>query len=113
MSRQAGGANGVPTGPRFSARALRESERYGHLLRGDGRRQLRAGFKPTALVRKGSTRAIAARLYLNAKKTKATLDPDRKLRPGATYVATLRAGAKDEAGNALATGKTWRFTIKR
>lgn len=66
-----------------------------------------------SLAKKGSSRAVPARVYLNAAKTKVILDPERKLRPGATYVATLRDGAKDAAGNTLATGRTWRFTIKR
>ncbi len=66
-----------------------------------------------SLARKGSSGAIPAGIYLNAAKTKVTLNPDRKLRPGATYVAKLRAGARDEAGNALTAGKTWRFTVKR
>ena len=66
-----------------------------------------------SLARKDSARATAAGICLNAAKTKVTLDPDRKLRPGATYVATLGAGAKDEGGNATATGRTWRVTIKK
>ena len=76
-----------------------------------------ASFDPTSghlsLARKGSSRAVPVKVYLDAAKTKVSLDPDRKLRPGATYVATLSSGAQDTAGNTLATGKTWQFTIKR
>ena len=76
-----------------------------------------ASFDPTSdhlsLARKGSSRAVPAKVYLNSAKTKVSLDPGRKLRLGETYVATVRAGAKDATGNTLATGRTWRFTIRR
>ena len=41
--------------------------------------------------------------------TTLTLDPTVDLAAGVEYVATVSTGAKDAAGNALATAKTWRF----
>ncbi len=43
---------------------------------------------------------------------KAVLVPNKRLRFGATYTATVTTAAKDEAGNALGVTKSWRFTIK-
>jgi hypothetical protein len=63
------------------------------------------------LVKKGSTRALSARVTYSAATAKATLNPDRKLRSGAAYKATVTAGATDAAGNAL-VAKTWGFKVR-
>jgi hypothetical protein len=36
--------------------------------------------------------------------------PVSNLEPGTTYTATLTTGAKDLAGNALASNRVWSFT---
>jgi hypothetical protein len=68
------------------------------------------------LVRKGGATPVAAVVGFNPATKKATLNPDGKLRAGKTYVATVKGGsggAKDPAGNALATDRVWQFTIKK
>ena len=40
-----------------------------------------------------------------------TFDPAADLTAGAGYTATVSTGAKDTAGNPLATAKTWTFTV--
>ena len=42
--------------------------------------------------------------------TTATLVPSAALAPNTTFTATISTGAKDVAGNALATASTWTFT---
>jgi hypothetical protein len=78
--------------------------------------------KPTTftLRRAGTTTTVAAIVTYNATAKTATLNPNANLRLGATYIATVRTGARDLAGNALdqnpnATGnqpRTWRFTVR-
>ncbi len=72
------------------------------------------------LKKKGSARAISATVTYDPTSKKATLNPTRKLRPGATYTATVATAAKDSAGNALdqnpATAgdqpESWRFKVR-
>jgi uncharacterized protein YndB with AHSA1/START domain len=78
--------------------------------------------RPTTftLRRAGSSTTVAAIVTYNATTRTATLNPNANLRRGATYIATVRIGARDLAGNALDqnpnTGgnqpKTWRFTVR-
>jgi hypothetical protein len=63
------------------------------------------------LVRKGSAKALAARVTYSAATAKATLNPVRNLKSGASYKATVKAGAKDAAGNAL-VAKAWYFKVR-
>jgi hypothetical protein len=42
----------------------------------------------------------------------ATLNPSVNLTADTTFTATMNTGAKDMAGNALATNKTWTFTTR-
>ena len=44
--------------------------------------------------------------------TVAILTPNRALKHGATYTATVTTGATDLEGNALADDARWRFTVK-
>jgi parallel beta-helix repeat protein len=64
------------------------------------------------LVPQGSSSAVAASVtYLDATRT-ITLDPTSSLASNTTYTATVKggaAGAKDLAGNGLATDKVWTF----
>jgi hypothetical protein len=55
---------------------------------------------------------VKAAVAYDANKRKAVLDPAADLVPGASYTATVTAGARDLAGNPLAAGKAWRFTVK-
>jgi len=65
------------------------------------------------LTEQGSSAPIAAAVSYGAKTKKATLNPNADLEPQTTYTATVKGGAngaKDAAGNALATDKVWSFT---
>ena len=42
--------------------------------------------------------------------TTPVVDPVIDFKPGTTYTATLTTGAKDMAGNALASNRVWSFT---
>jgi hypothetical protein len=75
------------------------------------------------LVRKnadGTTTRVAAIVTYNATTKTATLNPDTHLRLGATYTATVTAGARDLAGNRLDQNPStagnqprfWRFTVR-
>jgi CSLREA domain-containing protein len=67
------------------------------------------------LVKKGATKPVGAKVVAveNASgDTVATLDPDRALKSGATYTATVTTGATDLEGNALAGDVSWSLTIK-
>jgi hypothetical protein len=78
--------------------------------------------RPTTftLRRAGSSTTVAAIVTYNATTRTATLNPNANLRRGATYIATVRIGARDLAGNALDQNpntagnqpKTWRFTVR-
>ena len=68
------------------------------------------------LVKRGTTTPIQAKVSYAAATKKAILNPKPELKPGATYVATLKGGASginDYAGNPLAEDKVWSFTIKK
>lgn len=66
------------------------------------------------LTKKGTAAPVPARVaYSSAPAAKATLNPARKLKAGATYTAEITTGATDEAGNALAANKVWTFTVKQ
>lgn len=65
------------------------------------------------LVKKGSTASVPARITYSAATMKATLNPAKNLKAGATYKAAITTGAKDAAGNPLAANKVWAFTVKR
>jgi hypothetical protein len=43
---------------------------------------------------------------------KVTLNPSSNLGAGVWYKVTIKTGAKDEAGNALATQKEWTFKTR-
>jgi hypothetical protein len=71
------------------------------------------------LKKAGTTTFLGATVTYDPATKKATLNPNNNLRLGATYVATVRRGAKDVAGNSLdqnATtagnqNKSWKFTV--
>jgi len=65
------------------------------------------------LVRKGTATPVGAAVSYDPAAKKATLNPSGKLKAGKTYIATVKTGAEDLAGNALATDRVWQFTIKR
>ncbi len=65
------------------------------------------------LVRKGTTEKIPATVGYSSASQKATLNPTNNLVAGVTYTATVKTGAKDLAGNALAGNKVWNFTVRR
>ena len=77
--------------------------------------------RSTTFVLKKGTAGVAAKVSYDPQTRTAILDPDRKLRRGATYTATVTTGATDLAGNALdgdpglpgEQPKTWKFTVKR
>jgi peptidoglycan-N-acetylglucosamine deacetylase len=65
------------------------------------------------LVKTGTTTPVAAQVSYDPATTKATLDPQADLDPGATYTATVKGGkkgVKDLAGNGLRSDSTWSFT---
>jgi VCBS repeat-containing protein len=65
-----------------------------------------------ALIKKGTTKSVAATVRYDAASKKAVLEPSSKPRPGTTYVLTVKGGSrgvKDLAGNALAKDKVWTF----
>lgn len=66
------------------------------------------------LKKKGSRRKVGATVVYSeptANTFQAVLNPNRKLKAGATYIATMTSAATDLAGNPLVK-KTWRFTVK-
>jgi len=65
------------------------------------------------LVRQGETTPVGATVSYNAGSATATLDPSTDLQASTTYTATVKggaSGAKDNAGNPLASDVTWTFT---
>ena len=65
------------------------------------------------LAKVGTTNPVAARITYDPATTKATLDPNADLDPGAKYTATVmggKKGVKDLAGNWLRDNRTWSFT---
>ncbi|MET3770439.1 Ig-like domain-containing protein [Arthrobacter nitrophenolicus] len=59
---------------------------------------------------KNGTNAVSASVVLDSTGNVATLNPAADLAAATTYTATISTGAKDLAGNALASAKTWTFT---
>ena len=67
-----------------------------------------------ALTEKGTTKRVSATVRYDPVQKKADLKPKERLRAGVTYVATIKGGeggVEDLAGKALATNKTWSFTV--
>jgi hypothetical protein len=62
----------------------------------------------TFTLKKGTT-AVAGTVAYSG--TTATFTPSANLEAGSVYTATITNGAKDAAGNALASDFTWSFTI--
>jgi Bacterial Ig-like domain len=71
------------------------------------------------LKRSGTSTNLLAAVNYNATTKQATLNPNANLQSGATYVATVTTGAKDQVGNSLDQNpttagnqaKSWRFTV--
>lgn len=61
----------------------------------------------------GRTTPVAAAVSYDRNAKKVTLAPKIRLDRGATYRATVRAAAKDEAGNTLVRPKSWHFTVAK
>ncbi len=62
------------------------------------------------LAPSGGGPAVPAAVTYTPGNLTATLDPDSDLASSTTYVATVTTGAKDLAGNGLATDEVWMFT---
>ncbi|CAA9285220.1 MAG: hypothetical protein AVDCRST_MAG93-3475, partial [uncultured Chloroflexia bacterium] len=65
------------------------------------------------LVKQSGTSAVAAVVTYDSTNTSAILNPNADLEAGTTYTTTVKggpSGAKDVAGNPLATDKVWSFT---
>jgi hypothetical protein len=65
------------------------------------------------LTRQGSTTPITAAVSYDATAKKVTLKPSSALAANTKYTATVKggsSGAKDKAGNPLASDKVWSFT---
>jgi hypothetical protein len=65
------------------------------------------------LFKKKSTVAIPATVTYDATKKMAILNPNAKLRRGATYRALVTTEVADLAGNKLGTAKAWSFTTRK
>ena len=65
------------------------------------------------LIKNGTTTPVPATVLYDPGTRTVTLNPQRDLRPGATYKATVTTGARDAAGNPLAQDKTWSFRVRR
>jgi hypothetical protein len=85
---------------------------------------MRAATISTANVKikkSGTSTFLAATVTYQVSTRKAVLNPNANLKAGATYIVSVRTGAKDVAGNSLdqdqsRTGlqaKTFRFTVQR
>jgi hypothetical protein len=64
------------------------------------------------LTRQGAASAVTATVSYDAASRKATLNPEANLEADALYTATVKGGsggAKDAAGNPLATDRVWSF----
>ena len=62
------------------------------------------------LVEQGSGTTISVTVTYDGATKVATLNPDADLQANATYTATVNTGARDAAGNPLATDTAWSFT---
>ena len=65
------------------------------------------------LFKKNSNVEIPATVTYDPTNKTATLNPNARLRQGATYRASVAAGVADVAGNQMGTAKVWFFTIKK
>ena len=63
------------------------------------------------LYKSGSNSPLTATVTLNSARTKATLNPSRNLRVGATYVIKLSSSIRDGAGNRL-TPYSWKVRAR-
>ena len=63
------------------------------------------------LYRKGVPDPVPAVVTVDAARTKAALDPVQRLKSGQTYVAKVRTGITDRAGNPL-PAVTWTVTVR-
>ena len=67
------------------------------------------------LVKSGTTAPVGASVSYDAQAKKATLNPSADLAPGATYTATVKAGASGvknaTPGDPMVAIKTWKFTV--
>jgi Big-like domain-containing protein len=67
-----------------------------------------------------TTTNLAAALSYDPTTKRATLNPNANLKAGATYVATISGGAKDQSGNRLDQdpitagnqAKSWQFKVR-
>src|SRR5215210_8431723 len=64
----------------------------------------------TFTLKHGTDPAVNASVSYDSTTKKATLNPTADLDYSTNYTATVTTGAKDIAGNALASNKTWSFT---
>src|SRR5699024_1122891 len=55
---------------------------------------------------------VEARVAYDEQRRVALLTPAAPLKPNGTYQAVLRAGVSDLYGNALASERTWSFTVE-
>jgi hypothetical protein len=73
------------------------------------------------LRKAGTTTNVAAAVSYDPATKSATLNPNNNLKAGATYVATVTTGAKDQSGNQLDQdpntvgnqAKSWTFKVRR
>lgn len=63
------------------------------------------------LLRSGTTSPVSAAVTYDSVSKTVTLDPASSLVAGAAYTATVKSGAKDLAGNTLASDKAWTFSV--
>lgn len=63
-----------------------------------------------SLKRSADTVVVPATVTYNATDRRATLDPSASLEPSTSYTATVTTGARDQAGNAIASDRSWSFT---
>jgi uncharacterized repeat protein (TIGR01451 family) len=63
------------------------------------------------LTKKGTTVPVGAALRFPSAES-VVLDPNKPLRRGATYTATITTGAEDLAGNGLESDRVWSFRVR-
>lgn len=64
------------------------------------------------LRKEGTATRVAASVSYDPSSRTVTLDPNKDLEPGTTYIAIVTNGVKDPAGNKLSESKVWRFTVE-
>ena len=62
------------------------------------------------LKRTADAVGVPATVTYNTTDRRATLDPSANLEPSTSYTATVTTGARDSAGNAMASDRIWSFT---